>query len=83
MELGYDFRSDAVDAVRAYDEFRDGNDRYDEHDFGSLILGGHNLFWKIDYYDLTKCWGSLDPADSAVTRRVLTIMLASEYCGQP
>ena len=37
------------------------------------------LFWKIDAYDRALEWGSPDPADPRVSRRVLTIMLASEY----
>ena len=37
------------------------------------------VFWKIDSYDRDLRFGSENPADSAVTRRVLTIMLASEY----
>jgi len=37
------------------------------------------VFWKIDAYDSELRFGSDDPADPAVTRRVLTIMLASEY----
>jgi hypothetical protein len=37
------------------------------------------VFWKIDAYDRELRFGSEGPADPAVTRRVLTIMLASEY----
>ena len=36
-------------------------------------------FWKIDYYDANLEYGSDDPANDAVTTRVLTIMEASEY----
>jgi hypothetical protein len=34
------------------------------------------MLWKIDYYDRDRRYGSPDPA---VTPRVLTIMLTSEY----
>lgn len=37
------------------------------------------VFWKIDGYDCALRIGSEDFADPAVTRRVLTIILASEY----
>jgi hypothetical protein len=56
-----------------------GNDPYGEHDFGSLDMMGERIFWKIDYYDLAFRAGSPAPDDPEVTRRVLTIMLASEY----
>ena len=42
-------------------------------------VDGLRMMFKIDYYDLDKEWGSADPADSAVTTRVLTVMLADEY----
>jgi Protein of unknown function (DUF3768) len=38
-----------------------------------------NLLWKIDCYDRLLDGRSRDPADAAVTRRVLTILLAEEY----
>jgi len=36
-------------------------------------------FRKIDYYDRATEAGSPDPADPAVTTRVLTLMRADEY----
>jgi hypothetical protein len=69
----------ATSAVRCFDAFTTDNDPHGEHDFGAFDLGGERLFWKIDYYDKDLRFGSEDPADPAVTRRVLTVMLASEY----
>ncbi len=65
--------------MRDFEDFTADNDPYGEHDFGAFQLGGEKLFWKIDYYDLALEMGSPDPADPAVTRRILTIMLAEEY----
>jgi hypothetical protein len=76
---GPDFVNLALRSVREFDSFSSDNDSYGEHDFGSLNLAGETLFWKIDYYDRTLSFGSEDPADPAVTCRVLTVMLASEY----
>jgi hypothetical protein len=36
-------------------------------------------FGRIDYYDRATEMGSPDPADPAVTTRVLTFMLADQY----
>ncbi len=77
--LGADFVAQAVCAVRGFNDFTASNDPYGEHDFGSLNLGGETLFWKIDYYDPSLSHGSEDPSDPALTHRVLTVMLASEY----
>jgi Protein of unknown function (DUF3768) len=78
--------------VETFDAFKPDNDPYGERDFGALYQGvdgvwsvlrpvdvAMTVFWKIDAYDRELRLGSEDPADPAVTRRVLTIMLASEY----
>jgi hypothetical protein len=65
--------------VRDFDAFTPENDPYGEHDFGSFVFGGHTIFWKIDYYDKKLEMGSPNPADPAVTRRVLTVLLSEEY----
>lgn len=62
-----------------YADFTPDNDPYGEHDFGSFEYAGKWIMWKIDYYDRTCEGGSPDPADEAVTTRVLTVMLAEEY----
>lgn len=69
----------AVEAVRNFEAFSEDNDPYGERDFGSFEIDGQRLFWKIDYYDLSLTGASPDPADPAVTRRVLTLLLAEEY----
>ncbi len=66
-------------AVRDFDSFNKGNDPYDEHDFGKVDVDGHEVFFKIDYYDGNLEGGSPDPSDDTNTSRVLTIMLSSEY----
>lgn len=72
-------KSALLAAVRAFDQFEDGDDPYKEHDFGSVRIDGDRFFWKVDYYDRALEKASPDPADPAVTTRVLTIMHASEY----
>ena len=65
--------------VRSFAEFTERNDPYGEHDFGAVEHEGQTVFWKFDYYDVDLLMHSPDPADQAVTCRVLTIMLAEEY----
>ena len=65
--------------VRSFDAFTPENDPYGEHDFGSFEFSGNTIFWKIDCYDTKLQFGSPDPADPAVTTRVLTVLLAEEY----
>jgi hypothetical protein len=77
--LGESVTTKVLALVRGFDVFTTENDPYGEHDFGSVTIDGTNLFWKIDYYDLSLQYGSNDPSEPAQTARVLTIMLAEEY----
>jgi len=48
------------------------------NDFGMFNVEGHQLFFKIDYFDKSLTYHSPDPADRASTERVITLMLADE-----
>lgn len=65
--------------VFEFDDFDAENDPYGTHDFGAFDHKSHRIFWKVDCYDVQMQHGSPDPSDPRVTKRVLTIMLASEY----
>lgn len=66
-----------IRAVQAFEMFTPDNDPYGEHDFGSIVWYQHKTFWKVDYYDQALEYG--EDALSPDCRRILTIMLASEY----
>ena len=81
--------------VETYDAFDEDSDPHGERDFGCVYQladgrwtterprvrddEGERVFWKLDYYDRDLQFGSEDAANPAITRRVLTIMLAAEY----
>ncbi|MFN3858804.1 MAG: DUF3768 domain-containing protein [Caulobacter sp.] len=77
--LGADIAEEAINLVRSFASFSEDNDPHAEHDFGSFDLAGERILWKIDYYNRDLDGGSPDPADPAVTCRVLTVLLAIEY----
>ena len=68
-----------LEAVRTFTDFDEGNDPHGEHDFASIEVDGENYFFKIDYYDTDIRYLSDDPSDPSITKRIMTIMLASEY----
>lgn len=68
-----------LERVRDFNKFEEGNDPYREHDFGAIELEGDRFLFKIDYYDRKCRSASPDPADPAVTTRILTVMRADEY----
>jgi Protein of unknown function (DUF3768) len=81
--------------IETYDAFDEDSDQHGERDFGTVYQLGdgrwtterprlrederERVFWKLDYYDRDLRFSSEDAANPAVTRRVLTIMLADEY----
>ncbi len=65
--------------IRGYDAFTTENDPHQEHDFGAFVFCDQKCFWKIDIYDTTLKMAPLDPTDTGLSRRVLTVMLAEEY----
>ncbi len=77
--LGDAAQQQVIEALRRYDDFDADNDPYGEHDFGMIVAQGHEVLFKIDYYDRDLVHHSPDAADPAVTTRVLTIMRADEY----
>lgn len=87
LALGLAIQAQVLAKVRAFSAFTPDNDPWGEHDFGAFEIelpdaaGGlirERIFFKIEYYDLTRAYHSDDPADPSRTERVLTIMLA-EY----
>ena len=88
-------QSQVRELVETYDAFTEDSDPHGERDFGCIyqIADGRwtterprvrddereRVFWKFDYFDRDLHFGSEDAANPAVTRRVLTIMLADEY----
>jgi Protein of unknown function (DUF3768) len=77
--LGQEAVARIVKTIEVYDDFCHANDPHEEHDFGAFDADGKRVFFKIDYYDSTLTVHSPDPSDPAVTKRVITIMLAEEY----
>ena len=77
--LGAEAVQRIVKTIAVFDDFCHANDPHEEHDFGVFDVDGHTIMFKIDYYDQNLSMHSPDPADPAVTQRVITIMLAEEY----
>lgn len=71
-------RTAVLKKVRDTDQFDRDNDPHHVHGFGAIEHNRVAYFWKIDCYDLACRYGSPDPANPAVTTRVLTIMRADE-----
>ncbi|MFF8799632.1 MULTISPECIES: DUF3768 domain-containing protein [unclassified Methylobacterium] len=79
VALGRERQQMILDAIAAFDRFEPENDPYGERDFGAMEAAGERVFWNIDCFDRSGRFTSPDPADTSVTARVLTVMLAREH----
>ena len=79
LALGIYLNQAILIAIAAYDDFDEDNDPFGEHDFGLVEVAGQEVLCKIDYYNNDLRFHSPDPADPAVTRRIMTIFLPEEY----
>jgi uncharacterized protein DUF3768 len=77
--LGSEAVQRLVQTIAVFDDFCTANDPHGEHDFGAFDFDGVEVFFKIDYFDKDLNFHSPDPAHPAVTERVITLMLATEY----
>lgn len=68
-----------IQRVAQFNDFNEHNDPHAQHDFGAFEFHEHQLFWKVDAYDVDYALGSDDLTDLSETRRVLTIMLVEEW----
>ena len=55
--------------VQRFDTFTPDNDPYFEHDFGSFEHAGKTVFWKLDYFDRDRRYGSPDPYVGRLRRK--------------
>jgi hypothetical protein len=77
--LGPETINRLVQTIATFDNFCAENDPYGEHDFGMFEFEGSSVMFKIDYFAKDMNGHSTDPANPAVTERVITLMLAEEY----
>ena len=77
--MGGAFMARLAAAVQAFDGFGPDNDPHQQHDFGAVEIDGTTVWFKIDLYGPDYEFGTENPTSAALTRRVLTLLLPSEY----
>ena len=77
--LGPDAQLELTRRVAAFDGFDADSDPQGWHEMGGIEFDGTTVWFKIDLYDVDYTYGSPEPSDPALTRRVLTLLLPSEY----
>ncbi|MFK7882345.1 DUF3768 domain-containing protein [Roseobacter sp.] len=81
--LSFAWQAKIMTTVMQFSEFTEDNDPYLKRDFGAfaLTIDGktEHFLWKVDLYDRDYRYGTDDDANPDVTRRVLTLMLSTDY----
>ena len=77
--LGPDVQLALTQQVAVFEAFDEGSDQHGWHEMGVIEIAGTTVWFKIDLYDIKYQYGSPDPQDLVQTRRVLTLLLPSEY----
>jgi hypothetical protein len=77
--LGPDAQLQLTRLVAAFDGFNADSDPPGWHEMGVIEFEDTTVWFKIDLYDVDYQYGSPEPSDPEQTRRVLTLLLPSEY----
>ena len=77
--LGPDAQHALTRRVASFDAFNADSDPHGWHEMGVIDFDGTTTWFKLDLYDVDYQYGSPEPSDPAQTRRVLTLLLPSEY----
>lgn len=77
--LGPDAQLELTRRVAAFDGFDADSDPQGWHEMGVIEFEDMMVWFKLDLYDVNYTYGSPEPSDPAQTRRVLTLLLPSEY----
>lgn len=77
--LGPDSQLELIRRVAAFDAFNADSDPQGWHEMGVIEFEDTTVWFKIDLYDTDYTYGSPEPTDPEQTRRVLTLLLPSEY----
>jgi len=77
--LGPEVQLELTHHVAAFDGFNADSDPQGWHEMGVIDFQGTTVWFKLDLYDVDYQYGSPEPSDPEQTRRVLTLLLPSEY----
>ena len=77
--LGPDAQLALTRRVASFDAFNADSDPHGWHEMGVIDFDGTTVWFKVDLYDVDFMHGSPEPSDPEQTRRVLTLLLPSEY----